>query len=756
MATLPLVGSFVNSANVTFFDAAGTAPLDTWAAGYLGTTVTSQLTWTQSSNLGFAYGQTAYFSSLYSADTIDVFLNQINTNITGQAMTINAERSAFETQYATLLAQGDTQLEAYGVVAATLTTALISGYTAADFGLTGTDATTWNNQESTALNRTSVSNFYAAASGSTTPSGAFLVPTATTGEPWAASQLILTGVTADSGTVSNADAQISAALAAGDVTPIVGQAPSGPTYTLTTGPDNIIITANNATVIGTGNGVGATFTPNDTINGGAFTGNSFDLSDISTLAAGSWAVTNNPGATVSGIQTVNIVDNGAQAIQGNFTATGPEGDWAGLTNLNVISHGNSGNVDLITVDATTAVQVTDTLLFGTFAALTVTGGSTVAITETNGGNPNFGITVNGGSGTTDVSVTQTQILGSGNDAPVLINDVNGLSLTAAGTITTVTLDGLDSTAGASVITDNALTSLTIFNVDATNGATVDITNNLTAPGTPTLDLSLNADGSILGLPLTVTDTNNEIATLNLSEGNSASVLVFNDDGLTHVTLAGGAGAGTGVLTATFFDGVALPVNFDFSATIVNGDSFTVNRTGFGGTGDSVAGDSYSLGNAGTVAAPQILTIINAGVADVAETINFGSGLNTITDGFHALGAHSYVNAANTGTSSYTVFSTIANVSWGNNDTLTFTASPVKTVIADIGNPGAGNLTIDINAALAATTAGQAVGFNNGTNEYVLAHGDNSTSLSAADSVVGFVGVNPLTAATVTHNLIHLA
>jgi hypothetical protein len=517
---------------------------------------------------------------------------------------------------------------------------------------------------------------------------------------------------------------------------------------LTTGTDNIIITANNATVIGTGNGVGATFTPGDTINGGAFTGNSFDLSDVSALAIGSWGVTNNPGATVSGIQTANILDNGAQAIQGNFTATGPEGDWAGLTNLNVVSHGNSGNVDVLTVDATTAVVVTDTLLFSTFADLTVTGGSTVAITEANGGNFNFGITVNGGLGTTDVSVTQTQNPGSGNDAAVLINDVNGLSLTAAGTITTVTLDGLDGLfAGPSVITDNALTNLTVFDVDALNGATVDITNNLTAPGTPTLDLSLNHDGSLLA-PLVINDTFNEIATLNLSEGNSASFLTFNDDGLTNVTLAGGAGAGTGILTATFNDAVASAVTFDFSATTVNGDSFTVNRT------LSIAGDSYSLGNAGTVANPEVLTI-NGGAADVAETINFGSGFKNITDQAHLLGAHSYVNTANTG-ASYTLFSNITNAVFGSNDTLTFTGSPITKTVADLGTVSA-NVTSDINAALAATTTGQAVSVNDGTNTYVVAHGDTTGTLTAADSVVEFAAVvGAVTAATVTHNLIHLA
>jgi hypothetical protein len=141
MATLPLVGSFVNAANVTFFDAAGTAPLDTWAAGFLGTTITSQSTWTQSSTLGFAYGDTTYFQTIYSSQIsqgnvgIDNFLNAVNTNLTGSNMTISSERTAFEQEFAQLRAAGDSVSESFGVVAATLTTALISGYTASDFGL---------------------------------------------------------------------------------------------------------------------------------------------------------------------------------------------------------------------------------------------------------------------------------------------------------------------------------------------------------------------------------------------------------------------------------------------------------------------------------------------------------------------------------------------------------------------------------------------------------------------------------------------
>ena len=80
----------------------------------------------------------------------------------------------------------------------------------------------------------------------------------------------------------------------------------------------------------------------------------------------------------------------------------------------------------------------------TNAALTVTGGSVITITENNGGHFNGGgITVTGDSGTTSVSVTQTENdVNDSNNGVVTITDVNGASTTAAGTITNVWLDGL--------------------------------------------------------------------------------------------------------------------------------------------------------------------------------------------------------------------------------------------------------------------------------------------------------------------------
>jgi hypothetical protein len=532
------------------------------------------------------------------------------------------------------------------------------------------------------------------------------------------------------------------------------------TYTLTTGTDHVVIAADNSIVNGLGGAlVGSTFTPNDTINGGTFTGNTFNLLGNGP-AASIWNVTSVPGATVSGIQTVNIQSNvspstGAlnQAIQGNFTATGPEGDWAGLTLLAVASAGGTYGADNLTVDPTTAVQITDVLFGATTSALTVNGGSTVAINEANGTHANGGgITVNGGTGTTAVSVTQTATAAA-NDGLVVITDAGwhagiGGSNTA-GTITTVTLDGLHGGAAAATINDNALANLTINDVASVAPATVTINDNLLVPTATTLALSLNNDA-----PLIVIDTNNEISTLNLALGNLPSTIAFFDNGLATVAIPTptGGSVGTGALTATFHDSAAVTgtVNFDFSGSSA-ADNITVIRDG-GAT--TVTNDVFTIGNGGTelsvAATTQTLTITYTNHTSDADTINFGSGANKITDVVHTTGVHNYVNTASNGANldlttinathgDYTQISNTATSGAGQFDTIAFTADPVSAFNST--SFAAGSVAAGINHELT-TLASETVGtFTLGANTYVFDHGDTSTTLTAHDSLVQIHGNN---------------
>jgi len=471
---------------------------------------------------------------------------------------------------------------------------------------------------------------------------------------------VVTGLVANA-LIGNAEGQYKVGVALGALPahiPLQGEfvSQTGVIVNLTTGVDTVNLTQSNSTVNGTlgSAGAGSTWTPGDTITAGAgLTNETFNIDGIGN--AGVINPTTLTGNTVSGVQTVNVISNTNivglpdQAVQGNFTP------WTGLTALNVTSGGNTAGVDVLTVGATTAVNVTDSLITDTNAALTVNGSSTTTILENNFFFDNAGIAVNGGTGTTSVSVTQTEG-GRGFDGIVTITDVNGASTTAAGTITTVVLDGLTFGNGLpdNTITDNALTTLTVNHTDA-NGANLDIINNLTTQTHTTLSLALGDNGvGSNGLPfnqfsnLIITDNNNEITTIHLTLGNQNSYATINDNGL--VTLDTPT-AGTGALvgfnatnSSEINDNVATAVNFNFSG--LNGaNQIEVDR------GNTANNDVFTLGNFGTdlltAGRFQTLTIDNAN-ANNAGTVNFGSGAYDINVPTHTGGNWAFVNTAPVG------------------------------------------------------------------------------------------------------------
>jgi hypothetical protein len=408
----------------------------------------------------------------------------------------------------------------------------------------------------------------------------------------------------------------------------------------------------------------------------------------------------------------------------------------------------------LTVAATTAVQLTDTLVSPTTNPLTINGSLTTTITENNGTFVNGGITVNGGRGTTTVSITQTEAA-NGNDGIVKIIDANGASTTAAGTITTITLDGLSNP--GNTITDNALTNLTVNNSDGNlAGTALAITDNLTTPTATTLNLSLSDDGvntagsAIGGAQLVITDTNNEYSTVHLTLGAQNSYLLFNDNGLTTLdtpTAGTGALVGTAGVPSQINDTVAAAVNFDFSG--LNGaNAIVVNR------GATVNADVYTLGNFGTdintAGKFQMLTISDAAATNV-DTINFGSGAYEITDAPHAI-THNYVNTAANGgglanLNTASQWALIINTAPG--DTVLFKGDGVQTLI----NSGAApSIAIGIADGLA-TVAHTVFEFETGGNTYYFDHADNSATINTADTLIAVTGIHPINLASlnpVTH------
>jgi hypothetical protein len=487
-----------------------------------------------------------------------------------------------------------------------------------------------------------------------------------------------------------------------------------------------------------------------------------------------------PGNKVSNIQTVNITAASvmgvpSQAIQGDFTAAGPEGEWTGLALLTVQSASSATAADNLTVGPAVAVQVTDTAIsappnlpLATGPFLTVNGGSTVTINENNLPGINLhSIIVNGGSGTKSVTITQTETNPPNQDyARVNINDVNGASTTAAGTITTVVLDGLAHflgiTKGPNMIVDNALTNLTVNNSEANpmSGTDLLIVNNLTTPTATTLNLSLGADGvNAAGMGvnfLVLTDVKNEYSTVHLSLGAQNSVLFFTDNGLATLdTPTPGTGALVGsvnpappVVGFPGSDGTFVPagpstINDNFAGNVkidlsgLNGpNNVIVDR------GATVNNDTYTLGNFGTdnlsVTARQSLTIKDTQLGNV-DTINFGSGAYLIADAPHTA-KHSYVNTAPDGAALAAGLTAQqwAGISVTNpGDTLTFNGVTVQQIFND--GPKA-SLMAGIMDALS-HPQNSATAFQFGGNTYIFDHaGTSMVNISPTDSLVALIGV----------------
>jgi S-layer protein len=386
--------------------------------------------------------------------------------------------------------------------------------------------------------------------------------------------------------------------------------PPSPTFTLTTGTDNIAVFANNTTVKGTANGTGATFTANDSINGGNYTGSVLNLTDLAAAPGASWNATSLSGISISGIQTMNLTS--AEAVTASTTKT-----FTGLAALNVVSSSDGSAVDNITVGPTTAVNITNTTALKAVSAnLTVNGGSTVSITEANGNFANSAktITVLGGPGTTTVSVVQTET-GASRDQLVAITDVNQAA-GKAGVITTVTLDGLDGSAGANSIADSTLSSLTINNA---NLATVAITQGAyTSPAT-LLSLALNND-----VNLTLNDGGSKYKTLAITTGPTGS----------SMTLASGFSAasaetvdGAGVLTQT-------------GASLISLRTLAV--SGAAGLIDSDLAALPTLATVTSSSSGLVSVSLNAGLA----TFTGGSGQDVVTITTAAIRGISGGSAAN--------------------------------------------------------------------------------------------------------------
>jgi len=240
--------------------------------------------------------------------------------------------------------------------------------------------------------------------------------------------------------------------------------------------------------------------------------------------------------------------------------------------------------------------------------VTINGGSSVIFAETltNSAATTTAtagtVTVNGGAGTTSVSVSQSApVTASGTvggiaDGAVSINDVNNATPTKAGLITSVSLNNF---AAGATITDNNDANLTLSG----KGGAVTLTATAATLTSTTLALNLNGVSAA-----SLTDTNNEITTINAALGASSSVTGITDTGLKTLNISG-----TGTLSLT-------AIGASVTALTVAG------AAGLGGA----AGTPLDISGTGVTAfAPTSTGTINVKLG-ATQTFTGGAGTDVIT------------------------------------------------------------------------------------------------------------------------------
>lgn len=539
-------------------------------------------------------------------------------------------------------------------------------------------------------------------------------------------------------TAANANAQAGATtIYPSTITIVLPQT----SVTLTTGVDTI--TNSGLAITGSFNGAAATFTAGDQITPGG-TNNSLVLADLGT--GGTTSPTGIAALTVSGIQTATFASGEALTVN---TAASPQG-WAGLTTLNV-SEVSGATGSAITAAGTTAIKLTDTLSTGTdtvlggssvtviasgigtngaitvgsataaptgavtitasdsltgavaAGAITVTGGTTVSVTEsTTNATVNTlatsgAVTVNGGASTTSVSVTQSAPVAAAPlvagiaDGVVAITDANGASTTKASTIATVSLDNF--AAGAS-ITSGALTSLTL----ADAGGAVTITDNLTAPTATTLNLAVNNLSTAA-----ITDAKNEYTSISVTTGgkSASTIASITDTGLTTLTVAGTQGLTLGATPASV-TAITVSGGAGLTATVGANTTFTSTSTGTDVISITAPATKAIAGN-GTAGEEIVFNASGTGVTSLGTVTGFKvlgvGGLSSGTFDLSKLTGFSGLDVVNTAGGGVTFTKVTAGTS------LTIEAAPAGPVTYQTADTAGATDTMSLTLGNATTAAG---------------------------------------------------
>jgi S-layer protein len=364
--------------------------------------------------------------------------------------------------------------------------------------------------------------------------------------------------------------------------------------------------------------------------------------------------------TITGAVFDTDTDIGAALNVGATTATTGAVNVTVNNTSSVAAAGDVTTGGAITVRGGSTVTVNQTMTATAAAAATVlTGNITVANTQ-------GAVTVTGTTATTAVVINQSAAVAAAASATAgvigtvagdtTVNDVNRTSLTAAGTITTVTLNN----SGAAVINSGALTTLNLAGTLTTvNAGTLGALT--TAANTA---LAINLTGAVTTGAVTI-DT--DITTINIAASGTASTLAnLVNASATAVNVSGAAGltitadtlAATATITSTNTAGVTI------SQALLVGQGFV------GGDG----ADSILVGQttkAITMGAGNDVVTISDTTLGTGGSIDGGAGVNTIVANTNGSSL-----AANTSITNFTTLRVAGAAAQGTHSAAGFTALEV--------------------------------------------------------------------------------
>ncbi|AZN37812.1 DUF4214 domain-containing protein [Iodobacter ciconiae] len=388
------------------------------------------------------------------------------------------------------------------------------------------------------------------------------------------------------------------------------------------------------------------FGPLDSLDGGAGT-DSLSVSDTAAISTSSSQVVKN-------IETASLVSS--------LGVTADVSGWTGLTKLTVQGAGNMSVTgatstsallfnsgantttvvgtggDLVITAGTGAVTVGGTGVANNLSSVSVTNGTSVAITDRSGtaaatGSSLKTVSVTGATGGSSITGDGVSTLNL--STLTAATTVNNVTLTAAAATRNLTLNlnGVDegaagTDAGTTVVTDAEATSLTINAVTSKSFDVTAVTAKAVSVAVKAdVDLQMDALGSALATKLDVSGAGQFTAdTLTLTSGGvitstSTGGVVLKSALGTAQQFAGSASAGA--------DSISLAASTVVHTTGAGNDTVTATQFGIGGSIDAGAGTDSLIMTSADIVANTVTTPTKAASFTNFETLVASNALATV-------------------------------------------------------------------------------------------------------------------------------